>query len=300
MSSQPIHGNYFGYYTKRPSISDPRIALLPVDFFRDKTVLDVGCNEGWVSIEIAQRYGAGRVIGVDIDENLIRNAWKRRKIIWSLQNSEMIPNPDISTTIEDASHPPMKRRKLKQEKDRAAPPVVIHTAKPHMSLEQAHYFPASLSFSFGTLPLPTFEKEDATGFPHNVTFRTADWVASSGIPEDDDGYDVILALSITKWIHLNDGDKGIQAFFRRAFETLRPGGKFVLEPQGWDGYAKAKRMDARLKETAMGIKLRPEDFGQLLQSIGFSTVENLGPIGERGFRRDVDIYSKPPQVSSDA
>jgi 7SK snRNA methylphosphate capping enzyme len=33
------------------------------------------------------------------------------------------------------------------------------------------------------------------------------------------------------------------AFFRRAFDVLRRGGKFVLEPQLWGTYAKAKRMD---------------------------------------------------------
>lgn len=32
-------------------------------------------------------------------------------------------------------------------------------------------------------------------------------------------------------------------FFRRVFDVLRCGGKFILEPQSWDTYAKAKRMD---------------------------------------------------------
>jgi 2-polyprenyl-3-methyl-5-hydroxy-6-metoxy-1,4-benzoquinol methylase len=40
------------YYSKRPSIRDPRLALLPAEFFMGKRVLDVGCNEGWVTCEI--------------------------------------------------------------------------------------------------------------------------------------------------------------------------------------------------------------------------------------------------------
>lgn len=65
----PIFGNYHGYddddsllalvltirlryYTKRPFLRDPRLALLPTLFFVDKSVLDVGCNEGWVTCEI--------------------------------------------------------------------------------------------------------------------------------------------------------------------------------------------------------------------------------------------------------
>lgn len=40
------------YYTKRPFVSDPRLLLLPPQFFREAVVLDVGCNEGWVTCEI--------------------------------------------------------------------------------------------------------------------------------------------------------------------------------------------------------------------------------------------------------
>lgn len=32
-------------------------------------------------------------------------------------------------------------------------------------------------------------------------------------------------------------------FFDRVYSVLNPGGVFVLEPQTWDTYAKAKRMD---------------------------------------------------------
>lgn len=52
----------------------------------------------------------------------------------------------------------------------------------------------------------------------------------------------MIRLSITKWIHLNDGDEGIRAFFRRVYDCLRPGGAFVLEIQPWNSYGKARRM----------------------------------------------------------
>jgi hypothetical protein len=42
---------------------------------------------------------------------------------------------------------------------------------------------------------------------------------------------------------LNGGDEGLKKFFRRVHDVLEPGGAFVLEPQAWDTYAKAKRMD---------------------------------------------------------
>jgi hypothetical protein len=55
LSSVPIYGNYRDYYFKRPLASDARLSLLSVHspmMFTEKRVLDVGCNEGWITCEI--------------------------------------------------------------------------------------------------------------------------------------------------------------------------------------------------------------------------------------------------------
>ena len=41
-------------------------------------------------------------------------------------------------------------------------------------------------------------------------------------------YDVVLCLSLTKWVHLNWGDEGLKRMFRRIYLHLRPGGILVL------------------------------------------------------------------------
>ena len=48
---------------------------------------------------------------------------------------------------------------------------------------------------------------------------------------------------MTKWIHLNNGDEGLITLFQRIYSVLRPGGILILEPQEWETYHKAKRMD---------------------------------------------------------
>lgn len=110
--------------------------------------------------KIAQLWGARRVIGVDLDETLIRAAWKRRRMIWSLQGPEESPN--VNNT--------------------------------DMSLsEQADYFPASCEHMFGPLPIPPHDESSPIDrFPHNVAFQTADWTRQQ-IHEDEEGYDVVVA-----------------------------------------------------------------------------------------------------------
>ncbi len=55
-------------------------------------------------------------------------------------------------------------------------------------------------------------------------------------------YDIIIALSLTKWIHLNWGDSGLKRFFKKVYAHLQPGGKFILEPQSFSSYYKRKKI----------------------------------------------------------
>jgi len=123
-----------------------------------------------------------------------------------------------------------------------------------------NYFPLSSEHEFGSLPIPPSTIRGKHAFPHNVSFRTANWIRDE-IPEDAEGYDVVVAyatsilaycqrfltgffyrFSVSKWIHLNEGDEGLRQFFRKVYSVLKTGGAFLLEPQPWESYAKARRM----------------------------------------------------------
>ncbi|KAK1228044.1 hypothetical protein PQX77_008923 [Marasmius sp. AFHP31] len=273
MTSQhiPVHGNYHGYYTKRPSVTDPRLASLPKDTFTGKRVLDVGCNEGWVTVEIAQKYRAAKVTGVDIDETLIRGAWRRRLSVWS-QQAPSSPNS----------------KKRKRDDDQVP------------SESESDYFPASFEHMFGPLPVPPSQNRGKYVFPHNISFRVGDWVTDiDAVPEDREGYDVVVAFSVSKWIHLNLGDSGLTSFFQRVHDVLKPGGEFILEPQPWESYRKARRMISGAganvqRDSVVELSIRPETFSDVLCRMGFGPpkrVEVSGEAGE-GFHRPVEIYTR--------
>lgn len=106
--------------------------------------------------KIAQSWGAHKVIGVDIDESLVRAAWRRRTVVWSAQS----PSPP--------------------ETDGSAQEVL------------PDYFPLSFEHMFGSLPIPPNRNRGKHVFPHNVSFRASDWV-NNQIPEDSEPYDIIIA-----------------------------------------------------------------------------------------------------------
>ena len=73
------YGNYNRYYGYRNSgsfASDSRLKLMKKEWFEGKTALDIGCNTGQVTIEIARKFNPKTILGVDIDESLIKTAKK--------------------------------------------------------------------------------------------------------------------------------------------------------------------------------------------------------------------------------
>lgn len=147
-------------------------------------------------------------------------------------------------------------------------------------------------FGYGRLP-----------FPQNVWFKTENYAQTAdAYVTEDHSYDVICAFSVTKWIHLTAGDAGLVHFFKRVYRELKPGGRFILEPQEWKSYRRAKAknvQNAQLQHNFATIKLRPTDFARILSSreIGFVCVHCLGSPEDAnvpmGFRRPLYCAQKP-------
>ena len=77
-------GNYNTYYKKRPLENDNRLSLIlacPLIHFTGKLCLDIGCNEGAVTLGIAENCSPRCIIGIDPDKRLIESAKSRVKRI---------------------------------------------------------------------------------------------------------------------------------------------------------------------------------------------------------------------------
>ncbi|KAF2187388.1 hypothetical protein K469DRAFT_705076 [Zopfia rhizophila CBS 207.26] len=184
-------GNYKDYHGaarhfpgSSPSthVQDPRLTLLESlipGLFRAKTCLDIGCNAGLISVQLAIDFDATSVTGVDIDPKLISQAEHHLAI----RSSRVRPATPESQKVVD-------------------------------------YFPISAVLQHGYRFEP--DSPDSSPALSNwpcVRFVSADWVVSAN-PATSGPYDVILALSVIKWIHLEHLDEGLVSFFRKCSASL--------------------------------------------------------------------------------
>lgn len=264
---RPVHGNYARYYGMRAAAAaarrgapvpriDERIAALIAWLDecgrRPAHILDVGCNAAKPLIELCQAVAPEAAVGVDIDASLVAAARAAVRAAWS----------------------------------QAAPGAARWS-----------YFPAGFSALFGSLPLPT----DGGAFPRNVHLVAGDWVMANAVGSDAHaalaahdaaGYDLILCLSLTKWVHLQHGDGGLVRLLARAALTLRDGGALVLEAQPWRSYEQARALSRELRAAHARLRLRPDDMGWWLHAFGLECVAELRAGTGRDFSRPVWVYVK--------
>ncbi|MCP9261648.1 7SK snRNA methylphosphate capping enzyme [Dirofilaria immitis] len=227
------YGNYTRYYGSRiekGSGHDPRMKVLKKEWFAKKSVLDIGCNVGYLTLSIAKEYQPRNIVGIDIDAHLVGVA----------------------------------RKNIRHYCDKDVPIV--------------GGFPASFAQRYGPISAPLTAV--SIKFPDNIWFRCENYVLEKDELLDavKEEYDVIMALSITKWIHLNWGDTGIKRFFKRVYRHLRPGGLFILEPQSFETYKKRAKLTKDINEMYKTIEFMPDAFEEyLIVDIGFDFCQRIDP-----------------------
>ncbi|KAJ0986086.1 hypothetical protein J5N97_004442 [Dioscorea zingiberensis] len=245
-----IYGNYrsyYGYRIDRNLSGDPRLAVLKREWFEGKDCLDVGCNQGLITISIAKKFSCQSILGIDIDSGLIETAK------WNLQNIARKEKTNCRPTKVSGSDVSNSSGHL-----------------PHMVLLEASNDETCKSLG-GASPL---QKSNPLA---RVSFRNENFVESfHGCYEK---YDTILCLSLTKWIHLNWGDGGLITLFVKIWKLLRPGGVLLLEPQPWSSYKRNRLVSETTKENFRRILLHPSFFREiLLDKVGFRPLIDLNVI----------------------
>ncbi|KAF2496953.1 S-adenosyl-L-methionine-dependent methyltransferase [Lophium mytilinum] len=209
-------GNYKSYYThfRSPISPDTRLTQLSTFITGGKRILDLGCNSGKLTLELASHFAASEVVGIDIDSFLIDQAEKVKS----------------------------------SEKEDTAQKV-------------------------------TFELFDfASTIPFTGAAAGTDW-------------DVVLLLSVIKWVHLNTSDQVLIDLFAHLFTVLKPGGYLIIEPQDWANYKRAVKKCPSLRENFKKLGLRPP-FDDVLKSQGWEEVDGWER-DEFGFERSVRVWRKP-------
>ncbi|XP_028654058.1 7SK snRNA methylphosphate capping enzyme [Erpetoichthys calabaricus] len=261
------YGNYNKYYGYRNPgwCEDPRVRVLKPEWFHDKSVLDLGCNTGHMTLYLAKNCKPCKIVGIDIDTGLIHSAWQNVRHYLS-----EVVQPSSAKKGEDHEGTPKKQ------------------------------FPASLTICRGPIAPPPIGQLSSSSreFPNNVSFLRANYV----LPNDDllqtqrPEYDVILCLSMTKWVHLNWGDDGLKRLFRRIYLHLNPGGVLILEPQPWSSYGKRKKITENINKNYYNIHFKPDQFTAYLISpeVGFSSYELIGTpqSSSKGFQRPIYLFHK--------
>ena len=283
---RPRHGNYHHYYARRHERDslkqDDRLGLIFTVFckhpFTNLSVLDIGCNDGELTMEVAKHVRCASMTGVDLDFSLIQRA--RREIRAAVL----------------AKQKELNEKKKERNDDRDPICISLRVVQGRL--------PARVEVDDVDDTNDDEKEEEKEGelfqFPYNIMFRHENMAAEEqGRSKREAGrYDVVLCLSVTKWVHVSGGDAGLKRFFERIRDVLKPGGCLVLEPQLKGSYKLARQKGLAPKEMnfSQELKMHPEKFSDYLLSEqgGFERMEMLRDLREKGqsFNRPVMAFYK--------
>ncbi|KAM9414387.1 7SK snRNA methylphosphate capping enzyme [Pholidichthys leucotaenia] len=299
------HGFYGDGWEGRVGVEeDPRLRLLEADWFRDKTVLDVGCGAGHLTLAVARRFNPTHILGVELDRRLVHAANQNIRHFLShdlvVERRRTEEKKEWEGLIHEGEE--LKEQAEPKEEDRMDEGEELKKTKEaelmevisdlHRSLTS---FPLSFRVSRGPLAappllLPPSYSSASSRFPNNVTFIQGDYVSVKGAWPGQGLYDVIMCLGVTKWVQLQWGDEGVVRLFKRAYQSLSPGGIFILEPQPWKRYSHSKRASEKTLANFRSSRLRPESFTSFLTDVvGFSSYRIISSSGNK---RPIYLFHK--------
>lgn len=185
------------------------------NIFKDKIILDIGCNCGITSFLLSIQYHCKIVNGIDIDINLINNSIHIVRLFIefiSLYKGQFHMLPFF-----------LNNKKLLQiERNIFEDLFFLYEQQKIHSLE--------------INKTTNIEKEShINSFPFNIYFRCSN-ILDLSFKKVENAYDVVICFSVIKWIHLNYGDNCVITLFDLVYTILKPSGYFLLEYHNEEKY----------------------------------------------------------------
>lgn len=140
-----------------------RLRCLDADWFRDKKVLDIGSGTGHVTLAIARRFEPAHILGVELDEQLVRAA--TQNIRHFLSHDFVVKERRGNNGIEGKDKDEIEKQKEEVKEDAML-----------QELNQTLLsFPLSFRVSRGPLCAPPLllsssSSSSSSRFPNNITF----------------------------------------------------------------------------------------------------------------------------------
>ncbi|ESQ56050.1 hypothetical protein EUTSA_v10027410mg, partial [Eutrema salsugineum] len=106
------------------------------------------------------------------------------------------------------------------------------------------------------------DNQETKNLSQIVSFQKENFVQTQKF--DDNRYDTILCLSVTKWVHLNWGDDSLITLFSEIWRLFNPDGIFVMELQPWKSYENNRRVSETTAMNYRNIVLCLEYFQKIL------------------------------------
>lgn len=273
-----------------------------------------------LGVELDERlvHAANQNVRHFLSHDLVEEERRRRRGTMSFLSSSSPPRTKAGQTLEEEEEEEKKNEKEEEEKREE---VMEEEKKKEEVMEEEEEeekkkeddedvmeefqravcllsFPLSFRVSRGPLAAPPLllpapsssSSSSSCRFPNNVTFIQGDYVSEREAWPGRGQYDVIMCLGVTKWVQLQSGDGGVVRLFRRAYQSLSPGGLLILEPQPWSRYSHSKRASETTYRNYRSVRLRPEQFTcYLTDSVGFTSYRLITHTGNQ---RPVYLFHK--------
>lgn len=255
------YGNYTKFYYKRYldalSSYDTKLNAFHINWFKNKRVLDIGCNIGTLTLLIAQAFEPSYIEGIDIDYRLIKIAIKStnkiitdNNIYTSLLNKQNLSHSNNSNSNDITKDIITKMKSLPKS-------FQLNLKSQNILLNSIAYPHKINNNEISKLNI----KKD------KIFFKQQNYVNTLIEHNTLNKFDTIICLDTSKWIHLNYGDIGMKVFFANVYNQLHHNGLFIFEPHLYETYKKEVKLSKDIEMVYKGISFLPNQFVDYLINV---------------------------------